>query len=429
LDPTPTSPKHVQNLTDHLFRHESGKIIAVLTRIFGFHNLELVEDVVQDAFTKALHDWTFKIPDNPSAWLLQTAKNKTIDIIRRKRYQQQFAQELTYLLQSEYTATQTVNQLFLDHEIQDSQLRMIFACCHPALTDEEQILLTLKTCSGFGVEEAANALLMNYDAAKKRLQRAKAGILEKGIGFEIPSGPTLTHRLDAVLRILYLMFNEGYKSSTRDELIRRDLCDEAIRLNHLLSNHPLTRQPQTFALLALMYFQSARFDARLDADGEIVLLENQDRSKWDTRLADKGKQYLDESAFGETVSEYHLQAGIALAHLNAPGFQETDWPFIYALYSQLALLNPSPIVLLNRAIVRAKLDGAVAGIEEYHAIPKVEAFQTQNYLFPATLAEWYKDLGDLARVRTYLQQALEIAPTATEKRLLEKKLHSIAGAQ
>jgi RNA polymerase sigma factor (sigma-70 family) len=421
VDPT-TPPRNVSQLTEHLFRHEAGRMVAVLTRIFGFHNLELVEDVVQDAFAKALKDWTYRIPDNPSAWLLQTAKNQTIDIIRRQRYQQKFATELTYLLQSEYTTTTTVNQLFLDHEIQDSQLRMIFACCHPGLTDEEQILLTLKTCSGFGVEEAANALLLNYDAAKKRLQRAKGSIVEQGIAFEIPSGPSLGHRLENVLRVLYLMFNEGYKSSTRDEVIRRDLCDEAIRLNGLLAEHGLTRQPQTLALLALMYFQAARFDARLDAEGEIVLLEHQDRGKWDPRLADKGKHYLDESAYGDLITEYHLQAGIALAHINAPTFQQTDWHFIYALYTQLAHLNPSPIILLNKAIVRFKVDSHQAAMEEYQAIPKVDVLQTQNYLFPATLAEWYKDLGDRKKALTLLQQAMDIAPTATEKRLIKRKM-------
>lgn len=415
----------VTQLTDHLFRHEAGKMVAVLTRIFGLHNLPLVEDVVQDAFAKALKDWTYRIPDNPAAWLMQTAKNTTIDVIRRQRYQQQFANELTYLLQSEYTASHTVNQLFLDHEIQDSQLRMIFACCHPGLGDEEQILLTLKTCSGFGVEEAAHALLMNYEAAKKRLQRAKATIMEKGIAFEIPSGASLSQRLDHVLRILYLMFNEGYKSSTRDEVIRKDLCEEAMRLNILLSEHPLTQLPQTLALLALMCFQVARFDARLDDQGEIILLEDQDRGKWDTQLRDIGIHYLDRSASGDVLTDYHLQAAIALTHLQAPSLEETKWPFIYHAYTQLAHRNPSPIILLNKAIVRARIHGPQAALEDYHAIPKVETLQRQNYLFPATLGEFHRELGDHMQARTLWLAALELAPTATERRLMQRKLKDL----
>jgi RNA polymerase sigma factor (sigma-70 family) len=419
------SPLDVSKLADHLFRHEAGKMVAVLTRIFGLKNLELVEDVVQDAFAKALQDWTFRIPDNPSGWLMQTAKNKTIDVIRRQRYQQTFATELTYLLQSEYTATHTVNQLFLDHEIQDSQLRMMFACCHPDLGAEEQILLTLKTCSGFGVEEAANALLMQYETAKKRLQRAKATIVEKGIAFEIPSGISLSHRLDNVLRVTYLMFNEGYKSSTADDLIRKDVCEEAMRLTILLSEHPLTQLPQTFALLALMCFQTARFESRIDDQGEIILLEDQDRSKWNQQLIDTGIQYLNQSAFGESVSEYHLQAMIALTHLQAPNLAETNWKFIYGMYMQLAELNPSPVILLNKAIVRSKIDSPQMALEEMDAIPKIETLLGQNYLFAASIAELQGQMGNIAEARKFLHQAITLAPTATEKRLMARKLEGL----
>ncbi|MFN8395401.1 MAG: sigma-70 family RNA polymerase sigma factor [Bacteroidia bacterium] len=412
----------IPQLTEQLYRQEAGRMVAVLTRVFGLHNLELAEDVVQEAFAKALQDWPVRLPENPAAWLMQTAKNKAIDIVRRYRYQQQFAQEVSYLLKSEYTASHTLNQLFLDHEIQDSQLRMIFACCHPALGEEEQILLTLKTCTGLDVEEAANALLMNYEAAKKRLQRAKAAILEQGITFEIPSGASLGSRLDNVLRILYLLFNEGYKSSTKDEVIRRDLCHEAMRLTILLTEHPLTQVHQAFALLALMCFQVARFDARLDEEGEIILLEEQDRGKWDMRLRDIGLSYFERSAFGNETSDYFLQALIALQHLQAANIAETNWTLIYGAYVHLAARNPSPVVLLNKAIVSARVHGAEAALAEFRAIPKVEALQAQNYLFPATLADIYEQMGDREQAGKFLQDAIRLAPTPAEKRLMKRKL-------
>lgn len=416
------SAQDVSQLTDHLFRHEAGRMVAVLTRIFGLHNLELVEDVVQDAFAKALKDWTFGIPSRPQAWLMQTAKNKTIDVIRRQRYQQKFASEFTYLLQSEYTASHTVHQLFLDHEIHDSQLRMVFACCHPDLGEEEQILLTLKTCSGFGIEEAANALLLQYDAAKKRIQRAKAAIVERGIAFEIPSGASLGSRLDQVLRVLYLMFNEGYKSSSDDQVIRKDVCEEAMRLCVLLTQHTLTALPQTYALLALMCFQAARFDARLDAEGEIVLLEEQDRSQWNRELVSIGMSYLDQSVSGDHLSDYHLQAGIALAHLQAPTFETTDWALIYQCYGTLCARNPSPVISLNKAIVALKLLDAHTAFAELMAIPKVEALLQQYYLFPATLAEIQMEMGIVEAALETQAQAVALAPTDRERRLMQRKL-------
>jgi RNA polymerase sigma factor (sigma-70 family) len=420
----PDSQK-VSQLADHLFRHEAGKLVAVLTRIFGLNNLSMAEDVVQDAFAKALQDWMFRIPDNPSAWLMQTAKNKAIDLIRKERYQQKFSAEHTYLLQSEYTASQTVNQLFLEHEIQDSQLRMIFACCHPALGEEEQILITLKTCSGFGIEEAANALMMQYEAAKKRLQRARATIIERNIAFEIPSGASLGHRLDNVLRILYLMFSEGYKRSTDDSVIRKDICEEAMRLTLLLCEHALTQLPQTQALLALMCFQAARFDARLNGDGEIVLLEDQDRSKWDQRLVAIGLRYLNQSAVGASVTEYHLQAAIAYTHLQAASLAETDWTLIHVLYTQLAERNPSPVILLNMAIVQSKISNPRLALEQLYAIPKIETLLGQQYLFAATFAELHGTLGEWGQARAFLEKALALAPTVAERRLMERKLAAI----
>lgn len=412
----------VTKMVDHLFRHESGKMVAVLTRILGIHNIELAEDLVQDSFAKAIRDWTYKLPQNPAAWLMLTAKNACIDTIRKEKFKKQFNQEIAQLLSSEYTASQTVNHYFLDHEIQDSQLRMIFACCHPELGDAEQILLTLKTISGFSISEAGNALLMNYDTAKKRIQRAKKLIVEKEIRFEIPVGAELERRLKNVLRIIYLMFNEGYKSSSNDAIIRKDLCMEAMRLTILLTSHSLTQTPETFALLSLMCFLAARFDSRINENGEIILLENQDRSKWNRQLQHLGESYLEKSASGNRASEYHLQAAIALVHLHAKDFESTDWDYIYQLYCQLEIMNPSPIVSLNKAIVYSQIANATDAIVQILAIPNCETHCAQNYLFALTLAELYEKTGNKLSANSYWQKAIHLAPTTPEKALLEKKM-------
>ncbi|HVX51118.1 MAG TPA: sigma-70 family RNA polymerase sigma factor, partial [Chitinophagaceae bacterium] len=246
-----------QQLVDHLFRHESGKMIAVLTRIFGMHNLEMAEDVVQEAFLKAMQAWRFEIPANPAGWLMQTARNKAIDIVRRQQHHRQYSAEVATRLLAE--TENTIGQFFSGGEISDSQLRMIFACCHPALKQEDRIALTLKTASGFGVAEIARALVTNEAAIQKRLYRAKQFIKENNIQLEIPAGRELAHRLETVYTVLYLLFNEGYNSIKADELIRCDLCGEAIRLAYILSQNKSGRQPATYALLSLMCLQASRF--------------------------------------------------------------------------------------------------------------------------------------------------------------------------
>ena len=417
--------KSIEKLTDHLFRHEAGKMIAVLTRIFGFHNVDLVEDVVQEAFAKALNEWRFKMPDNPSGWLIQVAKNKAIDIVRRQRYQKDFASELSTLLKSEYTASPVIENLFLDHEIQDSQLQMIFACCHPSLDVEDQIALTLKSCSGFGTAEIASALLSNAGTIKKRLQRARTFLSENKIRLDIPSGNELRKRLDAVLRTLYLLFNEGYNSSSKDELIRKDLCEEAIRLSLLLTRHPIIHEPKCYALVSLLCLLSSRFDARLDNNAEIILLEDQDRSKWNTDLINIGLGYFQRSMRGDELTEYHLQAAIVVEHTIAGSFTNTNWHRILALYDMLIDCNHSPVVLLNRAIVVSKISGPAKAIEEISRIPGVEKFLQTHYLFPAVMAEMARQSGDTARSLTLLVQAEDLTSSPTEKKLIRRKIEAL----
>lgn len=397
-------------------------MVAVLTRIFGLHNLDLAEDVVQEAFGKAITEWRFKLPEKPSAWLMLTAKNKAIDIVRRQRYQREFAEEAGALLKSEYTTAPVIENFFLDHEIQDSQLRMIFACCQPALSEADQIALTLKTCSGFSIHEIASALLSDREVIKKRLQRARTFIVDKSIRFDIPTGNELKRRLDVVLHTLYLIFNEGYNSSGKAELIRKDLCKEAIRLALLLTENAYTRHAKCLALVSLLTLQASRFDARLDESGSIVLLEDQDRSKWNHALINIGMQFFGKSIGGEELSEYHIEAAIVAEHSISPDFAATNWKRILSFYDQMKRINPSPVVLLNRAIVIGKIEGAQKAVDEIHSIPDIDKLVQTHYLFPATLGELYRQLGKLKESGQVLRVAISLTHSPLEKALLQRKL-------
>lgn len=400
-------------------------MVAVLTRIFGLQNIELAEDVVQDAFAKAIKDWTYKIPENPGGWLMKVAKNKAIDVVRRQRYQKEFASEMTPLLRSEYTVQPVIDKLFMESEIQDSQLRMIFACCHPALSDTEQITLTLKTCSGFSVDEIARALLSQNEAVKKRLQRAKQFISEEKLQFDIPVGDELKKRLDNVLSVLYLLFNEGYNSGSKEELIRKELCEEAIRLSLLITKNKFTNLPKSFSLVALMTLLASRFDARLDEHGEIVLLQDQDRSKWNQELINIGLHYLNQSAEGNELSEYHIEAAIIAQHSMAESFAETNWPKILTMYDMLVQINPSPVVLLNRAIVMSKIDGAAKAITAISSISGIDKLSDKHYLFAATLGELHSQLLNQYEALRHFEKAITLTNSPIEKKLLRKKQEAI----
>jgi len=422
--------ENVHRLVDHLFRHEAGKMVAVLTRIFGLHNLELAEDVMQDAFMKAADSWRYgKIPDNPAAWLMQTARNKAIDLIRRQKHQKEFAADISHLLKSEYTAAGTIKQFFLEHEIRDSSLRLIFACCHPALSKETQVALTLKTVSGFSVKEIAKALVTTEDTVEKRLYRARQQIREEKIGFEIPAGSELKPRLETVYTVLYLLFNEGYNSSKADKLIRDELCEEALRLGVLLTENELCRRPETYALLSLMCLQASRFDSRIDEQGGIVLLREQDRSKWNRALIDKGIEFLNYSAEGETLTAYHVEAGIAAQHCLAESFEATDWKLLLRMYDMLLQLKPTATVLLNRAVALAQAEGHAKALESIFAIDKIEKLIRSQYLFGAVIGELYMQSMDYAKAASYLSIAEQLTPSDAEKRLVQKKIAQCKSAQ
>ncbi|HEY0434401.1 MAG TPA: DUF6596 domain-containing protein, partial [Chitinophagaceae bacterium] len=314
----------------------------------------------------------------------------------------------------------TLHNLFLETEIQDSQLRMIFACTHPAITEESQIALILKTLCGLTNAEIAEAFLTNEETIGKRIYRAKEKIKAERIDLRVPQGTELRHRLEVVLKTLYVLFSEGYHSASRDRLIREDLCEDSMRLVFLLTQHPATGVAETNALLALMCFQSSRLGARLDDHGNIILLKHQDRSKWYRPLIDQGFIFLEAATAGETVSPYHLEATIASLHAAAQSFETTPWPSIYGLYSALYRLKPEPVIALNKAIASAYATSRRHALEELLAIRELD----QYYIYHASVAEIYFELGELPDARHHYQQAFTLTQSPAERDLLLMKIEA-----
>jgi RNA polymerase sigma factor (sigma-70 family) len=413
-----------------VFRRESGRLISVLTRLFGPHNLELAEDVVQAAFVAALEKWgTAGIPDNPVAWLLTTARHRAIDAIRRERTRRTFASDLARSLDGEWTLTTTVREAFGEDVVRDDQLRMIFMCCHRGLGPESQLTLILRTLCGFSVPATARALLTTEATVLKRMVRIRQRL--KGVEFALPRPEDLPAALDTTHAALYLLFGEGHLSSD-EEPIRRELCRAAMDLTRLLVDEPSLGRSDTVALLALMCFHAARLDSRLDVDGGVVPLDRQDRSRWDHDLIARGFEYLVRASRMEAVvaSRYHLEAAIAARHCGAREFAETDWASICRLYDRLLEVAPSPLAELNRAVAVSYRDGPEA------AIPLVQGIRRSGRLpgrhaVAAVLANLYARTGAAERSRRFLEEALASARTRHERRLIalqvERARDSYAG--
>jgi RNA polymerase sigma factor (sigma-70 family) len=414
---------NISKLTDQLFRYESGKLIAVLTKIFGTQNLELAEDVVQESFISALQTWRINgVPDNPPAWLFRTAKNKAIDLVRKNRYSilMDFSDSERELYRSEYTLNTLMNSLWSDEAIEDDLLKMMFACCHEEIIIENQITLILKTLCGFTTAEIAKAFITSEDAISKRLYRTKEFFREKKIRPEIPTAGLLNQKTHAVLKSIYLIFNEGYNSTHADELIRQDLLEQAMYLCRLLSNNPNTRTSEVYAAMALMCFHAARIESRISAEGEIILLDQQDRSRWDTALISEGNDYLNRSAFGGTISSYHLEAAIAYEHCIAETFEKTNWSRILAYYDLLVKFYPTPVVNLNRIVVVFKLRGpdqALLELKESSCLKEWEKL----YLYYSLLGEIYSTT-DWLKAKASFEKALTLTKSETEQRFLRHKI-------
>jgi RNA polymerase sigma factor (sigma-70 family) len=409
----------VAPLVEHFFRREAGRLVSVLTRFFGWRNFELVEETVQATLLEALQSWRVRgVPENPSGWIHRVAKNKVLDALRREKIGRRAKREWVSTRLTQDTA---IDELFLETEIEDSQLRMIFACCHPRLARENQIALTLKALCGFGHSEIARALLVAEETIKKRLQRATRDLVDHEVSLDPPAASELVERLDAVHQVLYLIFNEGYSTSKGETAIRTDLCEEAARLCHLLCSHRHCSTPTTFALMALMLFHAARLDARLDHQGYVLLMEDQDRGKWDRRLIRRAKQFLDRSAEGTTISPFHLEAGIALYHCSARSYGETDWPAILRLYDALLQIHRSPVYLLNRAIVVAQIEGPRAGIRALDEVGQNDSLR-HYHLFDATLGELYRRAGDMDQARRHFTLARQKTSSPSDHEIIDRRL-------
>ncbi len=423
-----TNQSEIDHLVNHLFRYQSGKMVAVLTRIFGSENLELAEDVVQDSLVEALRQWTFKgIPDNPSGWLFKVAKNKALNIINREKYKKRYTTDVTHLLLSEWTAEPALDYLFSDVEVLDDELRMIFTCCHPAVSPDSQVALTLKTLCGFSIPEIAKAFLTNEENINKRLVRARKKIREGKIPFAVPYGDELDNRLQMVLETIYLLFNEGYSASTGKDLIRYEICEEAIRLTEIIAQHPaIVEKSNVYALLSLMELNASRFKARQDADGNILTLEEQDRSVWDYDLMNEGFKNLEKAAFEKQTSPYHILAAISAFHCSSKSYESTDWKSILSLYDCLVEIDDSPLVLLNRSIALSKVNGVEKAIEELQRIEKTAALESYH-LFYSTQAEFYIQLNQFQSAIPPLEKAIHLAYLEPEKKLLKKRLDLCLG--
>lgn len=419
---TNQEPREVSQVVEHLFRHEGAKMVATLTGIFGVEHLNLAEDVVQEALARALQTWPFYgVPQNPAAWIMRASRNLALDVVRRQKTFRDKEDEIVRLMdRPEAPPDQTV---FLDQEIADDRLRMMFVCCHPVVPAEAQVALALNTMCGFGVTEISRAFLTSDAAIAKRLTRAKQKIREERVPFEIPEGEELARRLDSVLHTLYLLFNEGYKASSGENLVRVEVCEEAIRLAGLLAQHPSGNRPKTHALLALMLLNAARIPARVDDDGNLLRLQEQDRTKWDKTMIARGMFHMAQSAAGEELTEYHLQAGIAACHCAAENFDSTDWPQILSLYDKLTEFDSSPVAALNRAVALANIHGPQAGLDAVAEIEGLEKLESY-YLLYAVLGEFEERLNHFPAASNHFRKALELAELKSERAFLAKRLEA-----
>jgi RNA polymerase sigma factor (sigma-70 family) len=420
LKNTGQASPEVSGIVEHLFRHEGAKMVAILTKIFGIEHLNLAEDVVQEALVRALQTWPFYgIPKNPSAWIMRASRNLALDVVRRRKVFQNKQAEITRLMDRDGAASGEA--VFSEDEISDDRLRLMFVCCHPAIPAEAQVALALKTLCGFSVEEISHAFLTTDAAIAKRLTRAKQKIHQARIPFEIPAGRELEQRSDNVLQSLYLLFNEGYKASSGENLVREELCGEAIRLAELLVAHPAGNQPKTHALLALMLFNAARNPTRLDGAGNLLRLQEQDRTRWNKSMIARGMFHFAKSAAGNELSEYHLQAGIAACHCAAKDYESTDWQKILLLYDRLAEFDQSPVVALNRAVAVGNIHGPKAGLQAVRDVRHLRKLSSY-YLLYAVLGEFEMRSGNLQAAAEQFRRSFELAETKSERAFLLKRL-------
>jgi RNA polymerase sigma factor (sigma-70 family) len=405
-----------QELIPHLFRTEFSKITAVLCKLFGIEHIEIAEDIASDTFLSAVESWTYKgLPPNPTAWLYSVAKNKAKNYIHRNHiFSEKIAGDIKYAA----SEIQEMEINLSDQNITDSQLQMLFAICHPSITTEAQISLSLRILCGFGIEEIANAFLTNKETINKRLFRAKEKLRLEKVKIEFPGKAEINKRLDTVLRTLYLLFNEGYYSESQDSVLREELCLEAMRLTHLLIENEQTNQPVVNALFSLMCFHSSRFEARKNKNGEMVLYQDQDETIWNYELITKGGYYLKQASQGNKISKYHLEASIAYWHTIKADTKE-KWENILQLYNRLLQIEYSPIAALNRTYALSKANSKQEAITEAEKLNLAD-----NHFYFTLLGELYKNI-DNNKAKVNFQKALVLAKTKTDKQTIQTKIDSL----
>jgi len=412
----------VATVVDNLFRREAGRLVAILARRFGPEHLHLAEDVVQDALGKAMQVWPFTgIPDSPTAWILHTARNRALDHARRTQLWKGKQAMLLPLVEDCLNSARDARDPRFEDEIEDSQLRMMFVCCHPGLAADSQVALTLKVLCGFGEREIAAAFLTSETTIAKRLTRARQYLRSENVSVDLPRAAELAPRVAAVRQALYLLFNEGYKASDGPTLLREELCEEAMRLGELLVARPFACQPETHALLALMYFNAARLPARTDEEGLMLTLARQDRSRWDQKKIGMGLVHLDASGSGPTVSRYHLEAGIAACHVLSKSAAETDWRRILGFYDELLARNPSPVVALNRAVALSRVEGAMAGLSAIEKMPGRGTLENYHLLHAVRGHLWF-EAGDRTLALVSFNKALELTTVDVEREHLSRRI-------
>ncbi len=414
-------PAHINSIADHLFREHSGKMTAVLCRIFGLQHLDSIQDVVHDTFLEALTRWRYRgIPKNPEAWLLKVAKNKAVNAFKRD------GKTTLYEPSAFGSNHQQLIEAKLDHsfeqQAEDSQMRLLLLCCHPGISAKNQVMLTLHILGGFGITEIARAILMQQEAVKKALQRSKSSLkaMDNMLQTSILAG--YEKRIEVVHTVLYLMFNEGYKTTQGKELINRDLCLEAVRLSKLLLRKGVSRQHETMALLALMLFNLARFASRITGEGSIIELSRQNRKLWDQALIEKAYRFLDDSTRPNQLSRYHLEAIIASLHCAAPSFEETDWSTIAYLYRQLEKITFSPLTTLNRLVAESYSKGVSDSYHQLEALMQQPLPAQQQHIFYAAKGDFLRRLNQTSEAVKAYHLAISCSPSPSERNFLEDQI-------
>ncbi|HEU5078550.1 MAG TPA: sigma-70 family RNA polymerase sigma factor [Opitutaceae bacterium] len=410
-------------IVEHFFREQSRRLYGTLTRILGPRDLSIIEDVVQEACFRALRTWSIGgIPDNPAGWITRVAINLARDAMRRT--QMATTKEAALIAFFEQQESTPLAAAAGDGKLPDDSLRLLFVCCHPSISPEAQVMLSLKVLCGFTTRQIAVAFTSSDAAVEKQLARTKRRIRELGMAFDLPEGEELALRLNSAHIALYLLFNEGYKASSGERPIHEELCREAIRLTVLLLDHPVGRTPRSHALLALMLLTAARFPSRLSMSGDLLRLTDQDRTKWDQALINRGLFHLGQSAEGDDFSEYHVQAGIAATHCIAPSYESTDWSQILELYDRLVAIKPTAIVALNRAVALSHVKGPEAALAALETIGSGESLKS-HYLFHAVTGELHSRLNHHERAADCFRQALNLAELRPEQAHFERQLERL----